>query len=297
MIDTPSIISLDDSSTCSCRTPRATFDSHRPTEIRECHVYGLLEARRISIEVQKCPHCPQGYIGPECTVRGIFNLNNRSLFALTLLDDYTAHFTRSETPFASWVSSTACRYMSHRSQITFITEKTFRTAWFSYICLVELGNDMHCLRCGETPKVTIWDGVTLSFNRKNILPTLRPPTIVNDQSEVKNGVKPQLGLQLIPDKHLRKLMQAILNGKPLSLPKLPNEADGPPVPCSATKEMMDRIDQVPDVVVRLSEIDKSLSTLFNKYFGFQYLFSKGTPPRAYREFFLQVCIHFFVALF
>src|SRR5258705_3260711 len=93
MIDTPSIISLDDSSSCSCRSPQTRFDSRRPVETRPCYIYGLLEARCISIEVQKCPRCPQGYVGPECTALGIFNLNNRSLFTLTLLDDYTAHFT------------------------------------------------------------------------------------------------------------------------------------------------------------------------------------------------------------
>jgi hypothetical protein len=285
MIDTPSIIGLDNSSTCSCRSP---FDSRRPVETRQCYIYGLLEAHRISIKVQKCPHCPQGYVGPECTALGIFNLNNRSLFTLTLLDDYTAHFTRSETPFASWVSSTACRYMNHQSRIDFVAEKTFRTAWFSYIRLVELGNDMECFRCGGTPAVTIWDGVTLSFNRKNILATLRPPTMVDKESEVKTGIKPQHGLQLIADKPLRKNIHTVLDGKPLSLPRLPDESDGPPVPSSGIKEMMDRVKLVPSVVAHLSELDTHLATLFDRYFGFGYLLSKGSPPRAYKALFLQV---------
>jgi hypothetical protein len=297
MIDTPSIIRLEESSSCSCRSPRTMFDSCRPVETRSCYIYGLLEAHDILIEVQKCPHCPQGYIGPECTALGVFNLNNRSLFTLSLLDDYTAHFTRSETPFASWVSSTACRYMNHQSPIAFIKEKAFRTAWFSYVRLVELSHDMQCLRCGETPAVTIWDGVTLSFNRKNILPTLRPPTFIDQQSEVKIGIKPRQGLQLISDKHLRKLVQTVLNGKSLSLPKLPDESEGPPVPTSATKEMMDRIELVPETVACLSKLDKHLSALFDRYFGFSYLWSKGTPPQAYKELFLQVWMPFFVLYF
>ena len=289
MIDTPRIISLNDSSSCSCRTK---FDSRRPVETRLCYIYGLLEARCISIEVQKCPHCPQGYVGPECTALGIFNLNNCSLFTLTLLDDYTAHFTRSETPFASWVSSTACRYMNHQSPIDFITEKTFRTAWFSYIRLVELGDDMECFRCGGTPAVTIWDGVTLSFNRKNILATLRPPTMVDEESEVKTGIKPQHGLQLIADKPLRKMIQTVLNGKPLSLPKLPDDSDEPPVPSSGTKEMMDRVKLVPDVVAHLSELETHLAILFDRYFGFAYLLSNRTAPHAYKALFLQVRMSF-----
>jgi hypothetical protein len=293
MTDEPTLIVLDDSSSCSCRTPRTMFDHRRPVETRQCNIYGLLQASCSLIEVQKCPNCPQGYIGPECTTLGIFNLNNRSLFTLTLLDDYTAQFTRSETPFASWVSSTACRYMNHRSKVAFITDKAFRTAWFSYIRLVDLRNDMHCPRCGESPAVTIWDGVTLSFNRKNILPTLKPPTIADERSEIKNGIKPQQGLQLIPDRQLRKLIQTILNGKPLTLPKLPEESDGPPNATPATKEMMDRVELVPGVVACLSDLDKNLGTLFDRYFDFKYLFSKGTPPVAYQELFLQVWVLFF----
>lgn len=288
METTPETIHLDALSTCSCRNPRPKVDPYIPTEMRQCYVYGLLEARCSSIEVQKCPYCPQGFIGPECSSLGIFNLNNRSLFTLPLLDDYTAHFTRSETPFASWVAATACRYMNHQSRVTFIKEKAFRTAWFSYIRLVELANDMQCLSCGENPAVTIWDGVTLSFNRKNILPTLRPPTVVDDLSEIKEGVKPQQGLQLIADKPLRKHLQIILNGKPLSVPDLPGPSDAPRAPTAAAKEMMDRIELVPGVIARLLLLDAALGALFNEYFGFDSLLLKGTPPRAYNELFRQV---------
>lgn len=147
---------------------------------------------------------------------------------------------------------------------------------------------MCCLRCGDIPVVTIWDGVTLSFNRKHLLATLKPPTVVDEQSEVRSGVKPQQGLQLIPDKQLRKLMQTALNGKPLSLPKLPDASNGPSTPSSVTKEMMDRVGMVPNLVAHLSKIDKDLAGLFDRYFGFPYLFSKGVAPPVYKELFLQV---------
>ena len=291
MVSAPSILKLDFSSTCSCRTPRPAFDARKPVQVRRCYVYGLLNACSVSIEVQKCPHCPQGYIGPECSALGIFNLNNRSLFALTLLDDYMAHFTRSETPFASWVASTACRYMNYQSAFSFIKEKAFRTAWFSYIRLVQLESDMRCVRCGDTPTVTIWDGVTLSFNRKNILPTLRPPTMTDEQSQTKTGIRPQQGLQLIPDKQLRKLIQTILTGETLSLPELPEDPDSerPLVPTAATKEMMDRAGLVSEAVIHLSaQSPDGLGTLFHRYFGFDYLSTKRKPPVEYKNLFLQV---------
>jgi len=263
------------------------FDPQRRIELRKCFIYGLLGAHSASIELQKCPNCPQGYIGPDCTDIGIFNLNNQSLFTLTLLDDYTCHFSRSETPFVSWVSSTACRYLNHQSPVPFIKEKTFRTAWFSYIRLVQLENDMRCVRCGPTPKVTIWDGVTLAFNRKNLLATLRPPTLVDEHSEIKDRIKPQQGLQLLGDKSLRKLIQTILAGQSLCLPELPKEHDDRPSG-SATKEMMDRIGLVPDAVERLQHVSLGLGNLFGRWFGMDYLLCKRKPPVEYKELFLQV---------
>ena len=288
----PALIKLEAFSRCSCRNERGTFNPERPIELRRCFIYGLLNACSASIEVQKCLSCRHGYIGPDCTEIGIFNLNNRSLFTLMLLDDYTCNFTRSETPFVSWVSSTACRYQNHRSPINFIKEKAFRTAWFSYSRLIRLERDMECLRCGPFPKVTIWDGVTLAFNRKNLLPTLRPPTFTSAYSKVKPHVRPEHGLQVFKEKGLRRVIQSILTGLPLCLPELPadhhDSATQSPDPTAAMKEMMDRIGMVPNTVERLSALSPCLGVLFQQWFGLGYLLSKQKPPAEYKELFLQV---------
>ena len=119
------------------------------------------------------------------------------------------------------------------------------------------------------------------------MPTLRPPTAVNEDSELKGGVKPLQGLQLVSDKHLRKLMQTVLGGKPLSLPKLPDKLEGATaMPCWETKEMMDRVGLVPEVVGRLTDINGDLGGLFDQYFGFQYLLTRGIAPTAYKELYL-----------
>ncbi|KAF9522976.1 hypothetical protein CPB83DRAFT_776223, partial [Crepidotus variabilis] len=221
----PNLISLDSSSCCPCNSPRVGwYDSSRPVEHRQCFVYGLLEAFSTTIEVQKCSFCTHGFIGPDATDIGIFNLNNRSLFALTLLDDYTSHFTKSETPFVSWVASTACRYQNFNSTIPFIKEKVFRSAWFSYARLLQLDEDMRCPQCGPIPKVTIWDGVTLSFSRKNLLSTLCPPTSTNQHSQVKSEIRLENSLQFIAERSLRKDIVFVLHGPSLELPRV-NEVE------------------------------------------------------------------------
>ena len=284
----PRQLTLSKTSTCPCKEPRITFDIQRDKVIRRCQVYGLTEACSFEIEVQKCPSCEHGYIGPECTDSGLFNLNNHSLFTLTLLDDYTCSFSRSETPFASWVSSTACRYQNHRSSIPFIGEKAFRSAWFAYIRLVHFDNDMICPRCGLTPKVTIWDGVTLAFSKKNLLPTIWPPTRTDKQSEVKPAIKPSPNLQIFPERALRKLIQKILIGPPLRLPELSEDSDCANVPTRDDQEMMERIELVPQVVSRLSEECLELGLLFRRCFSMSSLLITKTPPKEYRELYVQV---------
>ncbi|KAJ6456573.1 hypothetical protein DFH09DRAFT_1116098 [Mycena vulgaris] len=37
---------------------------------------------------------------------------------------------------------------------------------------------MTCPDCGMHPEDTIWDGITVAFNRKQLLPSLRPPTTI-----------------------------------------------------------------------------------------------------------------------
>jgi hypothetical protein len=285
----PSRLTLSDSSTCPCQSPRITFDPQRPKEIRQCNVYGLVDARSVEIEVQKCPACPHGYIGPECTDLGLFNLNNRTVFTLTVLDDYTCSFSRSETPFVSWVNTTACRYQNHHSSIPFIKEKAFRAVWFSYIRLVRFDNDMQCPRCGPSPKVTIWDGVTLAFAKKNLLPTIHPPTRTDGQSDIKDGIRPLHGLQILVEKPLRKLIHTILTGPTLVLPN--SSGDEPQTPKTSTREdmeMLDRIEKIPDVISKLAELSPHMAVLFDRWFGITRLSAGLSPPKEYRDLYLQV---------
>lgn len=101
---------------------------------------------------------------------GLFNWNNRLLFTHQLLDEYTIAFTSSETPFVAWVSVISQWYQSCNPTSTiFISKKIFHTAWFSYSSLLQLEGDMICPDCGPSPEAVIFDGVSLSFNRKHML--------------------------------------------------------------------------------------------------------------------------------
>ncbi|KAF9531644.1 hypothetical protein CPB83DRAFT_761155 [Crepidotus variabilis] len=283
----PSLIRLDSLSSCACRREGSQYDSTRRVEERKCIIYNLLQAYQSITEVQKCPACVYGYIGPDATNLGLFNFNNRTMFTLAVLDDYTAHFTKSETPFVSWVASTACRYQNYESSISFVKEKLFRAAWFSYARLLQLDEDMCCSRCGPTPNVTIWDGVTLSFNRKNLLSSLQPPTASSNISETKSSIKPEVALQFLIDRTLRREIVAILDGPVLCLPKECQE----PRPSQASQgvlEMMARIRLIPALIQKLGTVDSSLSAAFNCWFGTALLFSERPSQAVHQEFFLQL---------
>ncbi|KAF9470050.1 hypothetical protein BDN70DRAFT_764742, partial [Pholiota conissans] len=147
---------------------------------------GAIEAK---IQVQKCPACKHRFIGPDCRSIGLFNWNNRALFTHDLLNDYTSQFTTSETPFASWVTVISRRYQSRNVAIPFVGDQLFRAVWFSFIRLVQLDDDMICPACGPNPEAVIVDGVTLAFNRRNLLSTLCPPTTTDNLSPKKELVK------------------------------------------------------------------------------------------------------------
>jgi hypothetical protein len=102
----PSLITLDETSSCLCRAKYVAADSSTVVQ-KPCVIYGLTELFQSCIQLQSCPACSPSqrrFIGPDGRNLGIFNYNNRILFTHELLNDYTSAYTSSETPFTAWVS-------------------------------------------------------------------------------------------------------------------------------------------------------------------------------------------------
>ena len=188
-----------------------TQELGNPTTFRKCVIYTLTMAQHTLLQVQSCIHCPpiqRHLVGPDGRYLGFFNLNNSVLFTHDLLDDYTAAFTSSETPFVAWVNSLQKRYVRHSSPLSFAHEAVFRAAWFAYSSLQCLDGDMRCPSCGPSPDDVIWDGVSLSFHRKHVLSSLRPPTTILPNSPIRES---QYRTQtLIISGDLRRTMQKII---------------------------------------------------------------------------------------
>ena len=89
--------------------------------------------------------------------------------------------------------------------------------WFAYIKLLSLDNDFECPHCGPSPETTIWDGVTLAFNRKHVLPSLEPPTATFKDSPVRGWTHYVYKQQLLDDKELQHLVRMIISGPSLQL--------------------------------------------------------------------------------
>jgi hypothetical protein len=130
--------------------------------------------------------------------------------------------------------------------------------------------------------VTIWDGVTLSFAKKNLRPTIWPPTRTDELSEQKPGIKPLTGLQVFPEKPLRRLIHGILDGPPLRLPISSGETSRDDL------DMFDRVARIPEAVSKLAELSSFLALLFDKWFGVTRLSAGLTCPKEYRDLYLQV---------
>ena len=293
VLQVPSAISLDEGARCVCGSSRRLMDE---TTLRKCVVYTLINAQQTFLEVQPCQKCPaflRRSIGPDGRQLGLFNLNNAVLFTHDLLEDYTASFTSSETPFSAWVSVMRKRYA--RSSLPFCHEAIFRNAWFSYSRLQQLDGDMKCPKCGPAPEDVIWDGVSLSFHRKHLLPSLRPPTTVHDKSIIRES---RYRVQApIENLDLRRSMRKIVEMAiaPSSDSNAAHSADSAVVQGSvpgiekATHDMASVIELVFRTHNSLKLVNESLASCFYSRISLIATNSGVSQRREYINLFIQVC--------
>ncbi|KAJ7233197.1 hypothetical protein C8J57DRAFT_1195912 [Mycena rebaudengoi] len=303
----PECLPLDIYSSCCCREPRQLFDAAVPIRKLACTIYGLCEAFTTLIEVQSCAMCKRRFVGPDCEELGVFNYNNKALFTHEILDEYTAAYTTSETPFTAWITVVSRRY-DLRNLGPFCSQETFRSAWFAYAKLQYLEGDMICPQCGPSPENTIWDGVTLSFNKKHLLPSLEPPTISQVSSVTRNKTKYVAGQQIIPDSYSRQLIQKVVVGPPLLLgaglgedapvdpidegneedEDVSNETRATKLARKVKHNLIDRMDAIPLAIARLEGQNKPLARVFDMHFGVGAVVGKIIAPAPYKRFFIQI---------
>jgi len=188
----------------------------------------------------------------------------------SVLEDYTSSYTTSETPFIAWVTVMARRYHPHK----FISDKRFRSIWFAYAGLLQLNEDMVCPICGPTPKVTIWDGVTLAFGRRHVLPTLHPPTTIVKNAPQRSNTRYPIKPQHLQDKDLRKNLRFVLNGGFGAV------ADG---------TLQQRLLKIPGITKDLSSVNACLGVMFKRCYDITALKSHAFQEEmVYKELFLQI---------
>lgn len=85
---------------------------------------------------------------------------------------------------------------------------------------------MLCPTCSPNPEAVIVDGVTLAFNKKHILDSLDPPTVVQPDSVWKEEVYQIPMLQLLTNPKLWNAIWDFLKGPELLLSLLPDSTAG-----------------------------------------------------------------------
>ncbi|KAJ7849341.1 hypothetical protein B0H13DRAFT_2285060 [Mycena leptocephala] len=265
----PDRLELTEEASCCCSENRNYFRPLDTSSISEhaATIYGLSEALTTTVQLQSC-YCKRRFIGPDCLSYGIFNYNNKTLFTHEILDEYTSAFTTSETPFSSWVLVISRRYAIRSS--VFCSAEIFRSAWFAYAKLLALDGDMFCQKCGPSPATVIWDGVTLAFNRKHLLPSLEPQRYLRPRQ------------QLLSDSLSRKLVRKVVSGPPLLFG---NGVDGKTPSSRLDEEDEDEDeDDFDDGGKKSSKKNEPLSRLFNLHFGNASVVNMIPAPDVYKRF-------------
>ncbi|KAF8491008.1 hypothetical protein JB92DRAFT_3241490 [Gautieria morchelliformis] len=210
----PHTIPLMPSASCGYHTPRKFYDPLMSSESIPCTVYMLTCAQTHQLEVQACPACPlqaRHHVGPDAQDHGLFNFNNRILVSHDLLDEYTSAYTLSETPFTAWTQGVSHHYTTYGSSQPFMSDDTFRHVWFAFVSLQDDSCPGDCPLCGPSPADTIWDGVTLAFNQKHLLPSLTPPTLSPPESISRTETRHVSQQQCIPDKRVRSVLRHFID--------------------------------------------------------------------------------------
>ncbi|KAG6914402.1 hypothetical protein DXG01_000546 [Tephrocybe rancida] len=293
----PACLKLDTNSTCPCTKPRCEYNMEKPVEEFPCLVFGLTQATETLIELQDCALCSgrwRQWVGPDLREVGIFNFNNKMLFTHELLDDYTSCYTSSETPFTSWIKVTSRRYDLHKSTVPFVSDHVFRAVWFAYANLQDFGDDMECVCCGPAPENVIWDSVTVGFNKKHALATLRPLTISGENAPSRSTTtyikKPQVLADAILRRELRKVLKA---GNVLSQAVADSDDDESVVEqkktTAAENAEAERLKLIPIVTRKLIAVSPSLAAIFIHFWGPSTPgASKKQPALMYKKLFNQI---------
>jgi hypothetical protein len=188
---------------CRCGAPPA---ANAPERSETCTIFTLTKAFKRTIVVTPCGRCNaelHQFAGPDLGSLGMFNYNNKQVFSHTLLNEYTARYSSSETPFNAFCTSVLRTYHDHGSSVDFVKGDRFRDAWFAFARIQDLGDSFRCDICGPNPEVVIADGVTAGFQKRRATYSLRPPTCSADESPRRLSVKPVPHTMLVPTKATR----------------------------------------------------------------------------------------------
>lgn len=150
---------------------------------------------------------------------------------------------------------------------------------------------MKCPDCGPHPDRVICDGTALALNEKNVLPTLKPPTVSDENSCTR--FSRYLGKQqLIADGKLRKQMKQIIEGPRLlsstELKDLSTKAKGDPGASQKLTSCLQRIIHVDAICTALAAICIGLGALFCKAYSAQAAAVGHEPSTEYISLFKQV---------
>lgn len=262
----------------------------------------------MEIELERCSRCPpdaRQFVGPDLCKSGLFNYNNRRIYTHELLNQFTNSFSAHETPFHAFCTVVQRCYKGSESPIDFVPDDAFRTAFFSFTRVQQLGDSFKCDVCGENPPVVIFDGVTAGFSNKHQTSTLCPPTLIMPDAPVRdNLLKPEKPMSLVWGKLRADVQKAVrwrlqLTGSRSRVGGIEaddenEQPDADVDVAGATKQSKKRTSKrdvldaemrasLPDIVKKLHVLNKPLSTMFNSFVKSEYDKEREAYVRPYLE--------------
>jgi hypothetical protein len=159
---------------------------------------------------------------------------------------------------------------------------------------------MTCPTCSPSPKNTIWDGITLAFNLKHLLPSLQPPTTTNKQSPIRDMCWYVKNQQCFINKDVWKIICTVITNKSHPLKYKDSEQSGTETEDGEAVLIRNldnsqsiggfgkHVEMVAMAVDKLWDVDHGIVDIFTKWYGPEALVCNAVVPIVYKQLFLQV---------
>jgi CxC4 like cysteine cluster associated with KDZ transposases len=153
----PAVLPLGANGRCHCGKS-STQDL--PTRVQSCTILYPERTVQHQIEAQRCSCRSRGRqwtVGPDLREFGLFNWDNETILAHSLLNDFGNQLLATSYTCEAFKKTTEARWREVHDQTSFPAKTTFLKILHNFWILQKVDTEFRCPKCGDQTIDSIWD--------------------------------------------------------------------------------------------------------------------------------------------